>query len=268
MWQEDDEGNPMLPLGNPPAVLPRTMKGHAEILKGIKGFIQYWENVGAADVTGEYTRQHAHIVQYWTRVENALQDPEMEAVDVLCMGFWPRTRQSFNVQTLYGMDGYLREEFGEDDHYIGPKSLRPKPSFRVGRDCCAGHFLLVRPAPDSDCPIWLGEAKSNPILTFGDANYKMIKVKWYKPCVRPGREAVPYENWDTANQFKWEEDLTYEEQMTSTSSIMTAWKPKTRPGARTIVVPNLHIIIALARLARSIEPAPNAPEVASGSDSE
>ena len=89
MWRADNEGNAKLPHGNPPSVLPRTMKGHAEILKIIKGFIQYWKNVDAADVTGEYTRQHAHLVQYWTRIENALQDPEMEAVDVLCMGLWP-----------------------------------------------------------------------------------------------------------------------------------------------------------------------------------
>ena len=268
LWKEDDEGNPVLPSGSPPSVLPRTMKGHAEVLKGIKGFIQYWKDVGATDSTGEYMRQHAHLVQYWTRVEDALQDPQMEAVDVLCMGFWPRTRQSFNVQTLYGMDGYLREEFGEDDHYIGPRSLRPKPSFRVGRDCQAGHFMLVRPAPDSACPIWLGEAKCDPILTFGDANYKMIKVKWYKPSLRLGKEDMPYQNWDTANQFKWEEDETYEEQMTSTTSIMTAWKPKRRLDATIVIVPKRHIILALARLARNLEAAPNAPEVASGSDSE
>ena len=82
--------------------------------------------------------------------------------------------------------------------------------------------MLVRPASDSNAPIWLAEATSDPILTFGDVNYKMIKAKWYKPCIWQGREFTPYQGWDTTNNFKWKVDSMYEEQMTSTMSILTA----------------------------------------------
>jgi hypothetical protein len=192
----------------------------------------------------------------------------MEAVNVLCMGFWPQTRQSFEVQTLYTEDGILRDEFAEDDHYIGPRSLRPRPSFRVARDCRAGHLLLVRAAVDSTAPVWLAEARSDPIMTFGDANYKMIRVQWYKPCTRRGRESRPYEQWDASNNFKWEVDELYEEQMTSTTSILTSWRRKASQAARTVIIPKKHILQALARIACSIQATENAPEVASSSDSD
>lgn len=267
LWKEDAEGKPLLPKGTPRAVLPRGMRGQEEIVKGIKGFIQHWKSVGDADGTGEYTRKHAHLVQYWSRVKEALEEPEMEAVDVLCMGFWPKTRQSFDVQTLYDGEGLLRDEFAEDDHYIGPKSLKPKPSFRVARDCRAGHLLLVRAAIDSNAPIWLARACSDPVFTFGDVHQRMIKVQWYKPVVRRGKESSPYENWDTTQNFKWEVDAGYEEQMTSTTSILTAWKPRSGDG-RTVSIPKRHILRALAAIAHSMQAGPNAPEVASSSDSE
>ena len=78
---------------------------------------------------------------------------------------------------------------------------------------------------------------------------------------------MPYHNWDTTSNFKWEPDLTYDEQFTSTDSILTAWKPKTSPTGA-VKIPKRHIILALAKIAYSIRAAPNAPEVASGSDSE
>ena len=39
-----------------------------------------------------------------------------------------------------------REEFGEDDPYVGPLSGRPQPSFRVGRDVQEGFFVPIQPA--------------------------------------------------------------------------------------------------------------------------
>ena len=127
--------------GSPRALLPRPMKGQAEIVKGIKGFIQHWKVVGEADATGEFSRHNSSLLQYWSGVKEALEQSEMEAVDVLCMGFWPQTRQSFDVQTLYDVDGVLRDEFAEDEHYIGPRNLRPRQSFWVGRDCHAEGIL-------------------------------------------------------------------------------------------------------------------------------
>ena len=39
-----------------------------------------------------------------------------------------------NVKDQIAKDGEDREEFGEDDSYVGPLRGRPQPSFRVGRD--------------------------------------------------------------------------------------------------------------------------------------
>jgi hypothetical protein len=267
LWKEDADGKPILPTGTPRALVPRRMRGQEEIVKGLKGFIQHWKSVGDADVTGEYTRKHAYLVQYWNRVKDALQEPQTEAMDVLRMGFWPRTRQSFEVQTLYDAEGLLRNEFAEDEHYIGPRSLKPKPSFRVARDCRAGHMLLVRAATDSSAPIWLGRACSDPVLTFGDAQNRMIKVQWYKPSRRRGKESTPYENWDTTDNFKWEVDPEYEEQMTTTTSILTAWKPRGGDGT-SVTIPKRQILQALATIAHSIQACQDAPDVASSSDSE
>jgi hypothetical protein len=43
----------------------------------------------------------------------------MEAVDVLCLGFWLRTKKSFDVQMLDDAEGFMHNEFAQDDHYIG-----------------------------------------------------------------------------------------------------------------------------------------------------
>ena len=129
-------------------------------------------------------------------------------------------------------------------------------------------MLLVCPAIDSNVPIWLARACSDPILTYGDVHQRMIKVQWYKPLARRGKELMPYENWDTAKNFKWEVDAQYEEQMTSTTSILTAWKPKSTEASINVTIPKRHILLALATIAHSMQVSPNAPAVASSSESE
>jgi hypothetical protein len=41
LWQEDKEGRPLWPCGEPTPVSAQTMKNHDEIVKGISGFIKY-----------------------------------------------------------------------------------------------------------------------------------------------------------------------------------------------------------------------------------
>ena len=48
-----------------------------------------------------------------------------------------------NVEDQIEEDGKDREEFGEDDLYVGPLSNRPQPSFRVGRDVQEGFFVAI-----------------------------------------------------------------------------------------------------------------------------
>ena len=41
------------------------MKGLEDIVKGVSGFVKYWDNLCNADVTGEYRRRYEHLVKYW-----------------------------------------------------------------------------------------------------------------------------------------------------------------------------------------------------------
>ena len=66
-------------------------------------------------------------------MKEALHEP-ITPCNVLREGFWPTTRVEANVADQIAEDGEDREEFGEDDPYVGPLSGQPQPSFRVGRD--------------------------------------------------------------------------------------------------------------------------------------
>ena len=73
------------------------------------------------DVTGEYRRQYEHLVQYWRDVKEALHEP-ITPCNVFREGFWPTTQVEANVVDQIVEDGKDREEFGEDDLYVGPLS--------------------------------------------------------------------------------------------------------------------------------------------------
>ena len=73
-------------------------------------------------------------------MKEALHEP-ITPCNVLSEGFWPTTSVEANLRDKIAEDGEDREEFGEDDPYIGPLSGRPQPPFRVGWDVREG-FLL------------------------------------------------------------------------------------------------------------------------------
>ena len=81
-------------------------------------------------------------MQYWRGVKEALYEP-ITPYNVLREGFWPTTRVEANVGDQIVEDGEDREEFGEDDPYVGPMRSRPQPSFRVGRDVREGFFVAI-----------------------------------------------------------------------------------------------------------------------------
>ena len=43
LWKEDSEGRSLWPRGVPDAVKPETMRHLPEVVKGLSGFIDYWE---------------------------------------------------------------------------------------------------------------------------------------------------------------------------------------------------------------------------------
>jgi hypothetical protein len=146
LWKVNSRGLVQIPTGVLKAVMPRPMKGHDDIVKGLNGYIQYWRAEGQNDVIGLYKYQYAHCLEYWSRVRDALLNPEMEACDTLFMGFWPQTRQSLEVRGMQAYDSISGEEFRGKEHYIGPRSQRLRYMYYIERDCHAGHFVLVRPA--------------------------------------------------------------------------------------------------------------------------
>jgi hypothetical protein len=54
----------ILVTGEPNALLPQQMQNHPEIVKGIEGFINFWELLSSEDNTREYWRSHEHLIHY------------------------------------------------------------------------------------------------------------------------------------------------------------------------------------------------------------
>ena len=54
VWRVDGEGRTMLLDGEPKPCKPIPMKNLEDIVKGISGFIQYWESLRVSDVGGSY----------------------------------------------------------------------------------------------------------------------------------------------------------------------------------------------------------------------
>ena len=75
LWKEDAEGRSSWPRGCPLPVPQNAMKDVQNIVKGISGFIKYWEKLCNADVTGESRRRYEHLVHYWRDVKIALEEP-------------------------------------------------------------------------------------------------------------------------------------------------------------------------------------------------
>ena len=77
----------------------------------------------------------------------------MESPRIFIEGFWPCTLQTFEVQTIHDDDGHIREEFDEDDLYIGPRSGHLLSSFQVEHNCKVKYFLDAQLEDGSDTPI-------------------------------------------------------------------------------------------------------------------
>ena len=92
VWCVDADGKAMLPDGEPKPCKPIAMKNLEDILKGISGFIQYWESLKDADVGGSCWYRYGSWIHYWIRVRDALADLHQDSPDTLRQGFWPKTR--------------------------------------------------------------------------------------------------------------------------------------------------------------------------------
>jgi len=118
LWKEDAEGQSLWLRGSPLLVLLKPMKGLEDIVKAVLGFVKYWDNLCNADVTGEYRRCYEHLVKYWCGVKVVLMQP-LPTFDVLKDSFWPTSRIEASQVDQLDDDDEDREEFGEDETYVG-----------------------------------------------------------------------------------------------------------------------------------------------------
>ena len=64
LWSETEDGLPKVPQGDPPPLLPRTMKSVDKIKKDLNGFIALWSGMADDDQSQEFRRKNGPIKEY------------------------------------------------------------------------------------------------------------------------------------------------------------------------------------------------------------
>jgi hypothetical protein len=139
-------------------------------------------------------------------------------------GFWPTTRIPHAIEEEFTEDGDVREEYGEDDHFVGQRRDRPPPSFRVGRDLFAGYFVALRPCDGDPKPVWIARAISDPNSNPERPN--TVQIQFFRPISSDQDVKQYYKDWDTDDNLRWTVDKGVAMAWESTGSILTAWKSK------------------------------------------
>jgi hypothetical protein len=75
LWREDEEGRILWPRGELSPLSVQPMKNVEDIVRGISGFMKYWEKLSNEDSLGEYRRRYEHLWYYWRAVKEALVIP-------------------------------------------------------------------------------------------------------------------------------------------------------------------------------------------------
>ena len=76
----------------------------------------------------ELRRVNEPLSCYWRDVRDALS-LSMDKPISLQNGFWPSTRIAHAVKDEFTEEGDVREEYGEDDHFVGHRCDHLLPSF-------------------------------------------------------------------------------------------------------------------------------------------
>ena len=257
LWKEDSEGRSLWPRGVPGAVAPREMRHLPDVIKGLSGFVDHWERLSSDSVQSR--RIYEPLSYYWNDVKEALSIP-FDAVPALEHGFWPSTRLAHSVEDEFQEDGTLREEFAEDDHFVGHKRDRPGPSFRVARDLFAAYFLALRPCDEDDRPFWLARALTDPNSNPDLPN--TLQVEFYRPISRDENVLKFYTGWDVDGRLRWTVEKDVPESWQSTDAVITAWKSKVKKNVNergvgkdpTLKIPLKQLDIIKASLERFVSP--------------
>ena len=141
-------------------------------------------------------------------------------------GFWP-TRVAPSFEDEFTKTGNVREEYDEDEHFVGQARDRLGESFRVNRDLYEGYFVAVKPSKDdAEHPFWIARAllNSNSNLEYPGC----VLIQYFQPVSCDRNVQKFYTSWDSGNSLRWKVDPTIEEVWESTNSIFTAWKLGTK----------------------------------------
>ena len=128
---------------------------------------------------------HVGIVTELDTVRVALADLHHDSPLTLRQGFWPQT--CVNVQPSKASlleNREVREEFDVDDHYIGPASNRPPPSFHIAVDCHERYMLILHPRDETYAKLmWVARALSKPNFATSSPHFRQIQVEYYQPMI-------------------------------------------------------------------------------------
>ena len=183
-------------------------------------------------------------------VRDSLNEP-MVLPTALYDGFWPTTRIDQIVEDHFTEGGVLREEFDEDDAFVGQIRDGPAPSFRVVRDVYAGYFLALRPCNGDERPVWITRAMTDP--NSDPERQNSLRIQYYRPTSRDLHIQRTYDGWDARVGLKWRTDDDLDEVWESTDSLLTAWKSRSqRDSSRSSInIPLEQVEIIKASLMRN-----------------
>ena len=202
------------------------MRNFDDIKQGLQGFINHWEQLSQEDSTGEYCRRYEPLSYYWRGVRTTLDMP-LEYNAVLKDGFWPMSRVGPSFEDQFMEAGDVREEYDENEHFVGQARDHPLESFRVNRNLYEGYFVAICPSEeDKQCPVWIARALSNPNSNPEHPGY--VLMQYFRPTSRTRSVQEFYTSWDSTTGLRWKVESTLEETWESTNSILTAWKSTTR----------------------------------------
>lgn len=252
LWKEDSNGRSLWPRGDPIALQPRPIRNVEEVIKGVLGFISYWEQQLQQDTTGEYRRRYEPLIYYWRAVKDSLNEP-MVLPNTLQDGFWPTSQIDRIAEDHFTEGGVLREEFDEDDAFVGQVRDRPAPSFRVARDVYAGYFLALRPCDGDERPVWIARAITDP--NSDPKRPHSLRIQYYCPTSRDLQVQRSYAGWDAPAGLRWRIDDDLEEVWESTGFLLTAWKSRSQrePLHSSMKIPLEQVAIIKASLMRNNE---------------
>jgi hypothetical protein len=146
----------------------------------------------------------------------------------------------------------VREEFAENEPFIGLVDEQPWTSFRVVRDVYEGYMLLIRPGDEAHLkPVWVALALSHPVLISSSEYFQKIKVQYFMSTSKTRIVQESYVGWDTKQTMKWKAASNEPPCWIHTSCILTAWKKRSTSGS--ICIPPLQVQIAKDNVARCAE---------------